>query len=103
MATTCAILQDLRGDHPFYLSGPLVTKILDAHRAQLPEGQRYRQRCREWCWRALQQLVTERVLLLVAKGNQHKANTYRFIWTPETDIVTAEPAWITQLLPSMPT
>ncbi len=52
VAMTCAILQDLRGDQPFYLSGPLAAKILDAHRAQLPEGQRYRQRCREWCWRA---------------------------------------------------
>lgn len=96
VATTCAILQDLVGDRPFYLSGPLAAKILDAHRAQLPESQRYRQRCRFWCWRALQQLVTERVLKLVASGNQHKANTYRFVWTPNAEIVIAEPGWLKQ-------
>ena len=50
--TTCAILQDLVEGQPFYLSGPLAAKIMDAYRAQLPEGQRYCQRCQEWCWRA---------------------------------------------------
>ena len=46
---------------------------------------------------SLQQLVTERVLKLVASGNQHKDNTCRFIWTPDAEIVIAEPDWLKQL------